>query len=90
MLTVVVVLAASGYSSTFRPLSSAYSLTPSMVMPFLAAVGLGAFFVEAASDAAGFAAAPAAGFAAAAAGLVAAGGAVAAACAAASPGANAS
>src|SRR6185503_1674511 len=36
MLTVVVVLASSGYNSTFSPLSSVYSVTPSMVMTFLA------------------------------------------------------
>ncbi len=46
MLTVVVVLEASGYSSTLRPLSRAYSVTPSMEMTFLAAVG--AFFAAAA------------------------------------------
>src|ERR1700733_6713814 len=44
MLTLMVVLESSGYSSTFNPLVSAYSVTPSMLMTFLGRT-VGAFVV---------------------------------------------
>src|SRR5580658_407847 len=52
MLTLMVVLESSGYSSTFKPLLSAYSVTPSMVMTFLGSA-VGAFVAWAAGTAAG-------------------------------------